>query len=149
MKNRHVYALRDRTTLENALAAARRCGIDDDDLAVVARHDIELQLDPEKTPVHDGTRITGLLAGLSAVTVPFGVSIAGAGLLAQLGDNLASWFPALNADANDDVRAAFHQRVEDGQLLLVVDAPPELHNEVTKVLTAEVGAETLKFADDA
>lgn len=148
MKHRHVYALRDRATLENALAAARRCGVDDDDLAVVARHDIELQLDPE-TPVHDGTRITGLLAGLSAVTVPFGVSIAGASLLAQLGDNLASWFPALNADANDDVRAAFHQRVEDGQLLLVVDAPPELHNEVTKVLTVEADAEALKFGDDA
>ena len=148
MKSRHVYALRDRAMLENALAAARRAGVADDDLAIVARHDIELAIDPE-APTHEGSRITGLLAGLSAVTVPtLGVSVAGAGLLAMLGDSFANWVPALAGEAaNDDVRSTFAQRIEDGQLLLVVDAAPEMHNEVTAALTVE-GAEHLKFGDD-
>jgi hypothetical protein len=146
--HRHVYALRDRTMLENALAAARRAGVDDADLAVVARHDIELQLDPD-TLMHDTSRVSGVLAGLSAVTMPtLGVSVAGAGLLAQLGDNLASWFPALAGHDEEKLRKAFQQRVDGGQILLVVDAAPEMHNEVTKLLTV-AGAEALKFGDDA
>lgn len=143
MKNRHVYALPSPAALTAALEAARRCGVDDADLAVVARHDIELQLDPDSL-MHETSRVSGLLAGLSTVTVPaFGVSVAGAGLLAQLGDNLANWFPALAGHDEAEVRKAYQDRIDAGQILLVVDAAPEMWNAVTAVLTVEADAESL------
>ena len=43
MKTRTVYALDSLPRLTNAMDAARGCGVPDDDLAVVARHDIELE----------------------------------------------------------------------------------------------------------
>ncbi|KFN48738.1 hypothetical protein [Arenimonas composti] len=143
MKNRHVYVLPSAAMLETALEVARRVGVDDADLAVVARHDIELQLDPEPL-MQETSRLSGVLNGLSAVTVPtLGVSVAGAGLLAQLGDNLANWFPALAGHDEADVRRAYHDRVEAGQILLVIDAGQELWNAVVAALTVEVGGEAL------
>jgi hypothetical protein len=94
-------------------------------------------------------RLTGLIAGLNAVAVPtLGISIAGAGMLNLLGANLEGWVPHLaGEDADDDIRAAFRDRIERGEILLVVDAAPERYNEVTAALTVE-GAEALRFGGD-
>ena len=123
MKTRHVYAVRDRPQLEAALRGVRACGVADDDLAIVARHDIELAVDPDALHDEQG-RLTGLIAGLNAVAVPvLGISIAG-------------------EDAEQDVRDQFAQRIERGEILLVVEAAPEMRNAVNGVLVAE-GAEEL------
>ncbi|MAL04095.1 MAG: hypothetical protein CL625_07500, partial [Arenimonas sp.] len=45
-ENRSVFAVEDLGQLEDALSAARDAGIADEDIALVARHDIELELDP-------------------------------------------------------------------------------------------------------
>lgn len=148
MKSRHVYALADRPHLDRALAAVRTCGVHDDDLSIVARHDIEMAVEPDAEHDEHG-RLNGLLAGLSAITVPtLGVSIAGAGLINYLGDNFSNWVPGLTGgDEDDDVRGQFHGRIERGEILLVVDAAPEMHNAVNAMLVAE-RAEPLKFGDD-
>ena len=129
MKTRYVYAIDSLPRLTNAMDAARGCGVTDDDLAVVARHDIELRIDPEAPEPAPHGQLTGLLAGLSAVTVPtLGVSIAGAGLINLLGNAVGGWVPALAGDTVDDeVRRRFHDEVESGRILLVVDATPEMH----------------------
>ena len=143
MKTRHVYAVRDRPQLEAALRAVRGCGVADDDLAIVARHDIELAVDPDALHDEHG-RLTGLIAGLNAVAVPvLGISIAGAGMLNLLGANLEGWAPHIaGEDAEQDVRDQFAQRIERGEILLVVEAAPEMRNAVNGVLVAE-GAEEL------
>lgn len=148
MKSRHVYALRDRRQLDAALAAVRALGVDDRDLSIVARHDIEMAVDTDR-PHDEHGRLTGLIAGLSAVTVPtLGVSIAGAGLLNLLGTNVANWIPGLTGeDADDDVRATFQDRIDNGEILLVVDAAPEMHNAVNAALVVE-DAVPLHFGDD-
>src|SRR5688572_3204262 len=148
MKTRHVYALRDRARLEAALRAVRASGVADDDLSIVARHDIELAVDPDALRDEHG-RLTGLIAGLNAVAVPvLGISIAGAGMINLLGANLEGWVPHLaGEDAEQDVRDRFEARIARGEILLVVEAAPEMHNEVNAALVVE-GAEPLQFGDD-
>ena len=81
-----------------------------------------------------------------AIAVPvLGISIAGAGMLNLLGANLEGWAPHIaGEDAEQDVREQFAQRIERGEILLVVEAAPEMHNTVTAFLTAE-NAEELSF----
>ena len=148
MKTRHVYALKDRAQLDAAVHAVRGLGVADDDLAIVARHDIELAVDPDATHDEHG-RLTGLIAGLTAVAVPtLGISLAGAGMLNLLGANLEGWAPRIaGEDAEEDVRERFEARIAAGEILLVVESAPEMHNAVTSALTVE-GAESLHFGDD-
>ena len=136
MKTRTVYALDTLPRLTNAMDAARGCGVTDDDLAVVARHDIELRIDPDAPEPAPHGQLTGLLAGLSAVTVPtLGVSIAGAGLINLIGNAVGGWVPALAGDTVDDeVRRRYHDEVEAGRILLVVDVESELHARVDAAL---------------
>ena len=149
MKTRHVYAVRDRPHLDAALRAVRACGVADDDLAIVARHDIELAVDPDALHDEHG-RLTGLIAGLNAVAVPvLGISLAGAGMLNLLGANLEGWAPHIaGEDAEEDVRERFRERIARGGILLVVEAAPEMHSAVTAALTTQ-DAEELKFGDGA
>ena len=128
MKTRYVYALDSLPRLTNAMDAARGCGVPDEDLAVVARHDIELRIDPDAPEPAAHGQLTGLLAGLSAVTVPtLGVSVAGAGLINLIGQAVGGWVPALAGDTVDDeVRRRFNDEVDAGRILLVVDAPASL-----------------------
>ena len=149
MKTRRVYALDSLPRLTNALDAARSGGVADSDLAVVARHDIELRIDPEAPEPQAHGQLTGLLAGLSAITVPtLGVSVAGAGLINLIGNTIGGWIPALAGDtASDAVRRRYQDEVDAGRILLVVDAPPERHPAVQSALEAH-GAVLLE-ADDA
>ena len=148
MKTPHVYAVRDRAHLERAIAAVRACGVADDELSIVARHDIELAIDPDATHDEHG-RLTGLIAGLTAVAVPtLGISLAGAGMLNLLGANLEGWAPRIAGEnAEEDVRERYEARIAAGEILLVVEAAPEMHNAVTSALTV-VGADALRSDDD-
>ncbi len=138
MKTRAVYAIDSLPRLTNAMDAVRACGIGDDDLAVVARHDIELRIDPDAAAPESHGQLTGLLAGLSAVTVPtLGVSIAGAGLINLIGNAVGGWVPALAGDTVDDeVRRRFNDEVDAGRILLVVDAEPAAQAQVAVALAS-------------
>ena len=149
-ENRSVFAVNDLAQLEDALTAARAAGIADEDIALVARHDIELELDPDldEHERHSGAR--GLLAGLSAVTVPtLGVSVAGAGMLNLLGSNLAGWSSAMAGDADsEDLRKRYHALIEGGSLLVQVRADSaERHAAAHAAMTA-AGATPLEDGQD-
>ena len=149
MKTRHVYAIDSLPRLVNAMDAVRACGVADEDLAVVARHDIELRIDPNAPEPAPHGQLTGLLAGLSAVTVPtLGVSIAGAGLINLIGNTVGFWVPALAGESTDDeVRRRYHDEVEAGRILVVVDAAPGQQADIDAALRAHGATPMVSDAD--
>ncbi|MCW4456013.1 hypothetical protein OK348_14570 [Flavobacterium sp. MXW15] len=136
MKIRRVYSTADVENAQQALQAARRQGIDNDDLSLIARGDIELQQIPDdrKEARTDmlpaaargalGGGAAGMLAGLVAIAVPpLGITLAGAGAMAVAGALVGSWSSALvGSSVPDPVRRAFEEQIEAGRILLVVDA---------------------------
>jgi hypothetical protein len=138
MKTRHVFLVDGVPAAHQAIAAARAHGLDNHDLALVARHDIELERIPDERKQVDmdfvpaalrGTvsgGAAGLLAGLVALAVPsMGVTLAGAGAIALLGAVMGTWSSALvGAALPDEVRRTFEDEIAAGRILLVVDGDP-------------------------
>ena len=140
MKTRRVYSTLDVDSAQRALQAARQHGVENDDLSLIARADIELEQIPDdrKEARTDmlpavargalGGGAAGLLAGLVAIAVPpLGITLAGAGALTVAGALVGSWSSALvGSTVPDPVRRAFEDEIENGRILLVVDAEPDL-----------------------
>lgn len=136
MKTRHVFSTPDLDTAQAAMEAARGAGIHDDDLLLVARSDIELDTIPNERKEADSDFIpaalrgagfggaAGLLAGLVAVVVtPIGLTLAGAGAVTLAGALVGGWASALvGSSLPDPVRRKFHDEIEAGRILLVIDA---------------------------
>jgi uncharacterized membrane protein len=139
MKRKHVYLVDDLSEARAAVTAARRAGATDDDIALIARNDIEMEVIPEdrrnastdfvpaalKGAVGGGT--VGLLAGLIAAAIPpLGVTLAGAAAIAAAGAAAGTWSSALIGSAlPDPVRRRFENEIQAGRILVVVDAPEE------------------------
>lgn len=140
MKTRHVFSTPDLDTAQAAMAAARQAGINDDDLLLVARSDIELDSIPDGRKEADSDFVpaalrgagyggaTGLLAGLVAVVLtPIGLTIAGIGAVTVAGAIVGCWASALvGSSLQDPVRRKFHDEIEAGRILLVIDATKEI-----------------------
>jgi hypothetical protein len=158
MKTRHVFATSSVPAAHQAIAAARAHGIRDDDLSLIARHDIELEVIPDERKevamdfipaalrgtVGGGT--AGLLAGLVAMAIPsMGVTLAGAGAIALLGAMVGTWSSALvGASIPDEVRRKFEAQIADGNILLVIDAEQALLPEAEAAIIA-TGAQPLPY----
>ncbi len=139
MKSRHVYSVPDVPTADAALRAAREAGLQDDDLSLVARADIELDSIPDHRKEADtdfkpaairGAAAgggTGLLLGLAAVAFPpLGVTLAGAALMTLGGTLVGTWVAALvGSTVEDPLRRKFEEEIEAGKILLVIDADDE------------------------
>lgn len=135
MKTRHVYSTPDLTTAAAAMAAARSAGIEDTDLLLVARSDIELESVPDSRKQADTDMMpaavrgagyggaAGLLVGLVAVVVPaVGITLAGAAAVGFAGAMLGTWTSALmGSSLPDPVRVKFEDEIEAGRILLLVD----------------------------
>lgn len=136
MKHRRIYSTPNLAAAQAALGAARETGIDADDLALIARSDIEMEAIPDdmregKTDTIPaalrgaaGGGAVGLVAGLVAVAVPpLGITLAGAGLITVIGALVGSWSSALvGSGVPDPVRRRFEEAIEAGQILLVIEA---------------------------
>lgn len=136
MKSRHVYSVPDLPAAHAALRAAREAGLQDDDLSLVARADIELDSIPDQRKEADtdfkpaalrgaaAGGATGLLAGLAAIAFPpLGVTLAGAALLTVGGALVGTWTGALvGSTVEDPLRRKFEDEIEAGKILLVIDA---------------------------
>ncbi|MGE7137809.1 hypothetical protein ACQKIE_09295 [Luteibacter sp. NPDC031894] len=135
MKTRRVYSTPDMTLARRALNAAREAGVPDDDLSLIARHDIELDDIPEdrkddhtdfKPAAVRGVAqggAAGLVTGLVAMAFPpLGVTILGALGAAVAGAAVGGWSGALMGSAvPDPVRSKFEGEIEAGRILVVVD----------------------------
>ncbi|KRG83880.1 hypothetical protein ABB34_10715 [Stenotrophomonas daejeonensis] len=158
MKKRHVFSASSLPMAEAAVVAARRAGVDNDDILLVARSDIEKYVIPDKRKMADTDLITaagrgagygaatGLLAGLVAVAVPpLGITLAGAAAVGVAGALVGSLAAALlGATVPDPVRQAFDDEIEAGNILVVVDGEPEVL-EVAGPAIAGLGLQPLPY----
>lgn len=158
MKHRHVYSTPDVAAAARAVQAAREAGVGEDCIALVARSDIELESIPNQHKEADTDFVpaairgagwggaAGLLAGLVAVVAtPLGLTLAGAAVTGLVGALVGTWASALvGSTLPDPVRQKFHDEIEAGRVLLVVDASgPTLAAADAAVRAA--GAEPLPF----
>ncbi len=137
MKTRHVYTTPDLPAAQKVMGAARSAGVADDDILLVARSDIELEAVPDHRKEADSDMLpaaargagmgagAGLLAGLAAVAIPpLGVTLAGAAATTIAGAAVGSWSAALmGSSLPDPVRQRFQDRIDAGEILVVVDGP--------------------------
>lgn len=158
MKTRHVFSTPDLDTAQAAMAAARQAGILDEDLLLIARSDIELDTIPDDRKEADSDFIpaalrgagyggaAGLLAGLVAVVLtPIGLTVAGVGAVALGGALVGCWASALvGSSLPDPVRRKFHDEIEAGRILLVVDASKDLQDGAQAAIT-RAGATPLPY----
>lgn len=160
MKVRRVYSTRSVPEAEAAVRAVREAGIDDADVSLVARGDIELQALPEhqkeaptdfKHAAMRGAGIggaTGLLAGLVAVAVPpLGLTLAGVALTTLGGAAVGTWASSLvGASLPDPVRRKFEGEIESGRVLVIIDAEGETL-ERAEVALRDAGAIHLPYEE--
>ena len=122
------------------MVAARSAGIEDNDLLLVARSDIELQSIPDDRKEADTDMLpaalrgagyggtAGVLAGLVAVVVPaVGLTLAGAAAMGLAGAMIGTWSSALMGSAlPDPIRVKFEDDIQAGRILLLVDGTEDL-----------------------
>lgn len=160
MKVRRVYSTPSVQDAEAAVRAARDAGIEDPDVSLIARGDIELQALPEhqkeaptdfKHAMLRGAGIggaSGLLAGLVAVAVPpLGLTLAGVALTTLGGAAVGSWASSLvGAALPDPIRRKFEDEIESGRILVVIDADDETLARAESALL-QTGARHLPFEE--
>lgn len=158
MRTRHVYTTPDLSVAQGVMATARSAGIADDDILLVARSDIEMDTIPDDRKEADSDMLpaaakgagmgagAGLLAGLVAVAIPpLGVTLAGAAATTVAGAAVGSWSAALmGSTLPDPVRRQFEERIERGEILVVLDAPADLLDRVDPQI-ASAGGVRLPF----
>ncbi len=158
MKHRRVFSTTDILKAQGAVAAARQAGALDEDISLVARSDIEMQLVPDKR--HDvnmdlapgavrgaiGGGSMGLVAGLLAMVIPpLGITVAGAAIFTMAGAVMGSWSGALMGSAiPNEVRRTFEAEIEAGRVLVVIDAEPEIVANIEAAVQA-TGAQELPY----
>ena len=158
MKLRHVFSTPDLPTAQRALEAARDGGVLDDDILLVARSDIEIESIPDERKEADTDLMpaaargagygagAGLLAGLVAVAIPpLGVTMAGAAAATVAGAVVGCWASAwIGSALPDPIRRKFHDQIDAGNILVVVDADKDLLTRVEPRVVA-AGATTLPY----
>lgn len=158
MKLRHVFSTPDLPAAEAAMDAARAAGIPDDDILLIARSDIEVDLIPNERKEADTDLMpaalrgagygaaAGLVAGLIAVAMtPLGVSLAAAAAATVAGAVIGCWASALvGSSLPDPIRRKFHDEIEAGNILVVIDGNKDLLTAVeSRIVSA--GAAPLPF----
>ena len=158
MKTRHVFSTPDLITARRVIAAACAIGVADDNIALIARSDIEMEaipddrLDASTDMVPAAVRgvgvgaAAGLVAGIAAVAIPaIGITIVGAGLITLLGAAVGGWSSALAGSAfPNSVRQMFESEIEAGRILVVIDAEHNLAAAANDACT-RAGATQLPF----
>jgi hypothetical protein len=158
MKKRHVFATADVAAAKAVVRVARDQGIEPGCIRVEARKDIEVQRisDDRKNVSMDfipaalrGTVLgaaSGLLLGIIAYWVPyFGLGLGGVFALAGVGALIGTWASVLAGSAvPDEVRRTFDREIEDGRILVVVDADASQFASIEPALL-QAGGERLPY----
>lgn len=162
MKVKHVFLAPDVQVASKAVDALRAEGFGEDNLALIARSDLEMEAIPEnlretRTDFMPaafkgalGGGATGLVAGLVAVAIPpLGVTLAGAAAIAAAGAAAGTWSAALMGSAlPDPVRQEFEREIKAGKILIVVDAEEDHHDRLQPKLES-LGTKRLKFEESS
>ncbi|WP_267223264.1 hypothetical protein [Dyella silvae] len=158
MKIRSVFSTNDLDSARAAMDAALQAGIPDDDIALVAREDIE----HDQIPDHLMTGCTdfypaavrgmacaggtGVVLGLVAAAIPpLGVTLTGAGAMALAAAAIGGWTGALvGSEVPDVVHRRFKGEIDSGHILVVIDGDRELLS-IAEPAIEEAGAIHLPF----
>lgn len=162
MKTKHIYLAHDIASATAAVCRARGLGVDEHDIALIARADIEMEELPEryrnastdfapaavKGALAGGT--AGLVAGLIAVAIPgLGVTLAGAAAIAAVGAAAGTWSSGLMGSAlPDPVRRRFEDEIAAGRILVAIDATEAEHPRIAAAM-AETGLARLPFEESS
>lgn len=158
MKIRHVFSTPDLDTAQAVMNVARNAGVDDNDILLVARSDIELEEIPNDRKEADTDLLpaalrgagyggaAGLLAGLAAVVVtPIGLTLAGAAAAAVAGALVGSWASALvGSSLPDPIRRKFDAEIQAGRILVVLDGDKPTLDRIEPLLV-NTGATPLPY----
>ncbi|MGO4222817.1 hypothetical protein AB4Y64_13315 [Lysobacter sp. TAF61] len=150
MKMRHVFSTPDLDTAQTVMNTARSSGIDDHDILLVARSDIELEGIPNERKEADTDLMpaamrgagyggaAGLLAGLAAVVLtPIGLTLAGAAAATVAGAAVGCWASALvGSSIPDPIRRKFDAEIQAGRILVVLDGKKEFLDALEPTLIA-------------
>lgn len=136
MKTRHVFVADSLDIAEDCVVHARSLGLEDEDISVIARSDVELNVIPQNlldsAPMDTvpaaarglvGGGATGLLFGLIATAIPpLGVTLAGAAVFGLVGSLIGTWSAALMGSAiPNEAHREFEDCVEAGKVVIVLD----------------------------
>lgn len=158
MKHRHVFSTPDLAVAESAVDALRAAGIPEDDISLIARHEVqnaaisdELQ-DTSGDFGRGGVKGmlggggTGLLCGLVAVAVPaIGLPLAGAAAMVGAGAAVGGWMGMLTGSSEpSETRRRFQQQIDAGCVIVAVDGDQDLLDRADVILVA-VQATRLPF----
>lgn len=159
MKMKRVYRI-PMQEMATAISVVRRAGVPDEDIALIARSDIEMEVIPEqfrnastdfvpaalKGAATGGT--AGLVAGLVALAIPtFGVTLIGAAAIAAAGVAAGTFSSALvGSSLPDPVRRTFEDEIKAGNVLMTVDAAEADLPRIEAALRA-VGSTPLPFEE--
>lgn len=135
MKTRHVFAIDGVEAATAAVTAARRAGIEDGDISLVANAEIEMSTIPNELKNADSDFVPaalrgalaggtmGLVGGLIGVVVPaVGLTVAGVALVTLVGATVGTWVSALvGSSVPDEVRRKFEAEIAAGRILIIID----------------------------
>lgn len=158
MKTRHVFVTDSVAQATAAIAAARRAGIGEHDISLIADSAIEMEEVPADLRNAENDFMPaaargamaggslGLIGGLVGVVVPpIGLTIAGVAITTLIGAAVGSWVTALiGSMVPDEVHRRFESEIRAGRILLVVDETPEAMAAAEAALR-EAGAEQLPY----
>ncbi|MEO7433598.1 MAG: hypothetical protein ABIR62_16615 [Dokdonella sp.] len=158
MKHRKVFKVETMPMARQAIAEATAAGAGDDDVLLIARHDIEMEeIPPDRVDATTdmipaalrgavGGGVTGLVAGLVALAFPpIGMTIAGAGLLTAAGGLVGTFSASLaGASVPNPIRQAFEKEIAAGAILIVVDIEADDVETLESRMTA-IGAQAMPF----
>lgn len=158
MKTRHVFVTDSVAGATSAVAAAKRTGIEEGDISLIANSNIEMEEIPDslrnagtdfvpaamRGAVSGGT--LGLLGGLIGVAVPpIGLTVAGVAGVTLVGAAIGTWVTALiGSMVPDEVHRRFESEIKAGRILIVIDATDALMG-ATTVALREAGATQLPY----
>jgi hypothetical protein len=163
MKLRHVYATESLNTARQCVAAARAFGLGDENIAMIAQADVELEKIPDNLRDDSPTDFTpagvrgaigggsiGLLAGLAATAVPsMGITLAGAGVVGLASAAVGAWSSALmGAAIPNEVHRKFEDLIARGEILVALDVDSDDIEAVDQNMVAH-GARRLDYETPA
>ena len=160
--DRLIYSLDSAHSAREAILALKPLGIEDKQISLAARQDIELEKLPEtyasetsdfapgmKRGVALGGT-TGLLAGIAAAAIPpLGITLAGGALIAVVGAAVGAWSSALAGSAiPNDLRREFEDDIAQGRVLVAVETDGD-HVDVVRDVFAQLGERAREVKHDA
>lgn len=158
MKTRHVFVADSLPAATAAIAAAKRAGIGEHDISLVADSATEMEAVPADLRNAENDFMpaaargalaggsVGLIGGLVGVVVPpVGLTIAGVAATTLVGAAVGSWVTALiGSMVPDEVHRRFDSEIRAGRILIVVDETPQVMA-LAEAALREAGAEQLPY----